>query len=280
MIQNFNNFILEKYSLPDSCYEVSDLIFKFITSKLELWKKTSNQNFKINSQIIPDKVYQDFPINKIKIGLEFVSNPVWKGFKSKSHHFGSAGLLKPKIYENGMLDIGLEFKIFLPKEITEEKLKKYLIGNIYHEVLHSFQSFKKETKGIKEVISNEVSFLNLIRKDWATLQNPHLSAFIRFAYITSNRNELDAFLASMHSPFNKERALKEYHLLFDLPEDELKTKILNEVKDESTFVKSLNKSGRESFWKERFSNFEDFFNHYWNRIQRRKDYLFKKISKI
>lgn len=278
MLIKFEDFLLERYSLPDSVLELSEEILYFILNKIKTWQNNKNSTLKIDTSLTPSKIREGFPVNKVKLRIELVECSSWKGFSSKSFTFEASGPLKPKLYDNKMVDLGLEFKFFLSKTTTNEEIIQNIEGNIYHEVLHSFQSFKKKEKGKSEKIDNINNFINSIRRDW--YKSPNLSSFLRLSYATSTRKELDAFLASMVSTHSKVRYLKIMEEVFSITKEDLKRKILSEINDIKSFIRYVNKKASDSFYERRFKSFDDFFEFFYSNIIKRKKYLFRKISKI
>lgn len=256
----------ERYSLPDSVQSISDELFNVIVRK----SKSTTFDF------IPKDRNNDFPVNKVKVKLILTQSKEFR-FKGASHVFGSPNTLRPKLHSNKMVDIGIEIEIKLPIGKSISDYKDTIQGLLYHEILHSFQSYKKELKGERHEPSS-LSFTIMELRN--TLNLKTWTKFLKLVYITSSKEELDAGLSSTQVPIWNSYYKNLYKEIYDnYTKDELKRILIKELKDDtSSFVKLYNKISSK-YKSNKYIEFNKLFEDLYKLPLLRKKYIERKLAK-
>ena len=295
------NNIFEKYSLPNVVENISNEIVKFCMPKYKWWKADrirtkstrSRKNFCEILEMSPRTKTQDFNVNKIRIKLVFVPSADYVGSsgycftfdkEEPPRKFKGYKSLYPKETERGF-EIGIEIRVFIPNkiEIKQSDIKEEIRGVAVHELVHMYQSIKLHEK---EINYEDYAATNTVLHTLDFLPSGKAREFLNLLYICLTRSETSAYLAQSHIKGGSDwheylawfKSRPEEKVIEDVRKDLSKHRISDDVLME-TWLEGEAENESEYY----FSNLEtidDILNWGYDVINKRKNYLSKKIGKI
>jgi hypothetical protein len=301
------DFLNEKYSINNTIDQISQEIVDICMSKFDWWNKEGRKrkytrglkpgNFVDIFYFIPKTKDRKFNISRMNIKLVFVlSADVEINSSGYCFTFGEKtnpkkNKLSPKDTTLG-LEVGMEIRIFVPrrskKDFTQDVIEKiYEIGS--HELTHLFQSYKIDQKGFLyedyEVTTTILDFSYDIIGRYSGGNSNLFNVFTSLMYICLTKSETDAYLAQAGSKSNSGDFWVEY---IDWFRSKSKSRILKNIKQEieseiseKDFIEILHKVAEKN--NADFSSIEtidDFLEWGYDVINRKKNYLIKKVGKI
>ncbi len=204
MVLRYNDFINEKMGYPDNIDFYVNEIYKYCIEEVNEYMKFTGKWYPYkNSFTIKFDEYEknkEFPVNKIDI--DFVISVK----KRNDHGFVTAGFYPYEsndIKENEV-DINLNIELCIQKGMTSislDKIKLELIKAIRHEMLHSYESYKKQVLKNKpdNVWMNDYHMMN---KDF-TLGSDTLVDFLYLLYFVQ-AGERNAHIAQVFKEHYKD----------------------------------------------------------------------------
>ena len=279
--------LFERYSLPDSIESISNELVEIISEKFDEWvMRKSLANWSNRVDFKPSRVFDDFPVNIVKCRLKFLVVKSYNKFTCSgfsSTFSDTESELKPEIVGD-KVNIGIQISIFIPYNKKSFKIDevKEMEDIILHELLHSYQSYKKKILGHKEnpeedIISN--SYAGAID----TAYKHKVYTYLNVLYLTSNKSEMNAHLAQTWKK-GGDYWLKWFNLLYNMSFEEFM--MLSDGVDKEKFYKTFMNTYNSFEEGERqqkilnFKNYEDILKFFWDKFQRNKSYIRKKINKI
>jgi hypothetical protein len=152
---------------------------------------------------------------------------------------------------------------------------------IYHELFHSYQSYKLESKGIKE---NKVDLPWTIYHFGGQIKNFNFfNKFTNTAYLCCNPEERGAHLAQLHAK-DGDYWVEIFKEIYKKSYDDILKKIRKEVRksDEPKIVKVFNEISQDVSESDPYhvDTFEELIRFFYDIIDTNKEYMFRKIAKI
>ena len=293
--------IFEKYALSHSIETMSQEIVKFCMPKYKWWiservksnNVKSRKNFCEIFEFSPRSKTEDFNINKIKLKLVFVPCLDYIGGSGYCFTFDKEATPKklkgykalyPKETERGF-EIGIEIRIFVPTNLKVKlvEVKDEIHGVAVHELTHMYQSIKLHKKEINyEDYSSTNTVLHMLNFIPAGLAND----FFTLIYICLTKSETSAYLAQSHTKMGTYwheyltwfKSKPEERIIEDVKNSLSELKISDEIFLE-TWVEGEEENESEYYFSE-LTELDDILNWGYDVINRRKNYLTKKIGKI
>ncbi len=206
--------LFEKYSLPNSVEKLANFLTNYILIEFDKWiSRKGLANWTDDLEIKVPFTDNDFPVNKIKLKLTFV----------RGDEFSRSGYSTPtNIEKDGSVDIDISIKLYIPfnkGSFNEEETKTNMDDAITHELLHSYQYYKIESKGIKQH-HNNLALSHTILGIYG-----HYSSYSQFAYIlhtlyvVSSKDERAAFLSQLHTQKGT-YWIEDFNRMYDMSFDE------------------------------------------------------------
>jgi hypothetical protein len=230
MVLRYNDFINEKMGYPDNIDFYVNEIYKYCIEEVNEYMKFTGKWYPYKNSFSikfdESEKNKEFPVNKIDI--DFIISVK----KRNDHEFVTAGFYpyeSDDIKENEV-DINLNIELCIQKDMASiglNKIKLELIKAIRHEMLHAYESYKKQVLKNKpdNIWMNDYHMMN---KDF-TLGSDTLVDFLYLLYFVQ-AGERNAHIAQVFKEHYKDvddainrlinfSYLKEY------------MKILSEIKD-------------------------------------------------
>lgn len=298
--------IFEKYSLPKSVEDLSKEIVKFSMPKYRWWIKNANirrgrgikmgRSFSEIFEMTPRVISNDFKISKVRLKLAFVPSRSDQSVEGSGYCFTfnkdyvapkkSIGYktLYPKETDRGF-EIGVEVRIFIPvgHPYKSSDVSAEILGVAIHELTHMYQSIKLHQK---EIDYEDYTSTNTILGMLDYLPGGETRDFFNLLYICLTKSETAAYLSQAHTNTGDYwfryldwfKSRSEDKVISEIRKDLAKNRISDE-KFLEKWVESEEDNGTEEY----FSNLtevDDILSWAYDTINRRKNYLTKKIGKI
>lgn len=285
-LKSFN----EKYSLPNAVESLSKVINKFTLDKFNWWwMRNGLANYSEHHVLKISEINPDFPVSKVNLQLEFVvSEKFGLNRTGMSYtYFSTNKKMKPRIYKDGTTGIGISVKLYVPKDkksYNEEELKDLIDDVITHELFHSFQAYKLESKGIKDVRGYDYKLSRiLLHFIDLTFDFDFLGRLFNTAYVCASNEETLAHLSEIHTKEGahwKKVFLEIYRKSFNQVLNKVKREI--KVSDYMKIVDHFNELLDESFPGEnhkKFETFEEIIKFLYDIIDKKKEFIFRRIAR-